>query len=84
VVAAGERESAGQFRQFFAGPELQAFIASTGAFPGPPRSPSPAPSRQWTSSSPRARQKCHRYRTFFMIRKVFRPISDFSLIMKAF
>jgi hypothetical protein len=69
--AGGERESAGQFRQFFVGPELQAFIASTGALSGPPRPPSPAPSRQWTSSSPRARQKCHRHRTFFMIPKDF-------------
>ncbi len=36
VIAADEWESAEQFQQFFANPELQAFIGSAGAAPVPP------------------------------------------------
>ena len=37
VVVVDEWESAEQFQQFFADPELQAFIATTGASPEPPQ-----------------------------------------------
>ena len=36
VVVIDEWETADQFQQFFADPELQGFIASTGAAAGPP------------------------------------------------
>lgn len=36
VVIVDEWESVEQFQQFFANPELQAFIGSVGAEPGPP------------------------------------------------
>ena len=36
VVIVDEWESVDQFQQFFANPELQAFIGSVGAEPGPP------------------------------------------------
>jgi hypothetical protein len=36
VAVDGEWESVDDFQQFFANPELQAFIAQTGAAPGPP------------------------------------------------
>ena len=36
VIVVDEWESAEQFQAFFSDPELQAFIASTGALPGPP------------------------------------------------
>ncbi len=36
VVAVDEWDSADQFQTFFANPELQEFIASVGAAPGPP------------------------------------------------
>ena len=36
VVLVDEWESAEQFQQFFANPDLQAFIGSTGAAPAPP------------------------------------------------
>ena len=36
VVVTDEWESVGHFEQFFANPELQAFIGSIGAIPGPP------------------------------------------------
>jgi hypothetical protein len=36
VVIVDEWESVGQFQQFFANPEIQAFIGSVGANPGPP------------------------------------------------
>ena len=36
VVVVDEWASVGQFEQFFANPELQAFIGSIGAIPGPP------------------------------------------------
>jgi hypothetical protein len=36
VVIVDEWASVGQFQQFFANPELQAFIGSVGAEPGPP------------------------------------------------
>ena len=37
VVIVDEWETAGQFEQFFANPDLQAFIASVGADPAPPQ-----------------------------------------------
>jgi quinol monooxygenase YgiN len=36
VVIVDEWESPGHFEQFFSNPELQAFIGSVGAAPGPP------------------------------------------------
>jgi hypothetical protein len=36
VVIVDEWETADQFHTFFADPELQAFVATTGAAPGPP------------------------------------------------
>jgi len=36
VVVVDEWESVGQFQEFFADPELQAFIGSVGAAPAPP------------------------------------------------
>jgi len=36
VVIVDEWETAGQFQQFFANPDLQAFIGSVGAAPAPP------------------------------------------------
>jgi hypothetical protein len=36
VVVVDEWETADQFQAFFADPELQAFIVSAGAAPGPP------------------------------------------------
>src|SRR6202035_347164 len=36
ILVADEWESVEKFQQFFANPELQAFIGSTGADPGPP------------------------------------------------
>ena len=36
VVLVDEWQTAGQFQQFFANPDLQAFIASIGAAPQPP------------------------------------------------
>jgi hypothetical protein len=35
-VIVDEWETAGQFRQFFSNPDLQAFIGSVGAAPAPP------------------------------------------------
>jgi hypothetical protein len=37
VVIVDEWETAGQFQQFFANPDLQAFIGSVGAAPVPPQ-----------------------------------------------
>ena len=37
VVIVDEWETAGQFEQFFANPDLQAFIGSVGADPAPPQ-----------------------------------------------
>ena len=37
VVMVDEWETAGQFQQFFANPDLQAFIGSVGAAPAPPQ-----------------------------------------------
>jgi quinol monooxygenase YgiN len=37
VVMVDEWETAGQFQQFFANPDLQAFIGSVGAAPSPPQ-----------------------------------------------
>jgi quinol monooxygenase YgiN len=37
VVMVDEWETAGQFQQFFAHPDLQAFIGSVGADPAPPQ-----------------------------------------------
>lgn len=36
VLVVDEWESAGQFQEFFANPDLQAFIGTMGADPGPP------------------------------------------------
>jgi hypothetical protein len=36
VMIVDEWESVEQFQRFFANPELQAFIGSVGAYPGPP------------------------------------------------
>lgn len=36
IVIVDEWESVGHFQQFFANPDLQAFIGSAGAEPGPP------------------------------------------------